>query len=256
MNPSGSRVPLKHCKVIECLFFICEVKTFSSGFYPKMTGGSPDPAVQMLNTVTGQLQDGFQLPVALLSPCGQKPLVVQGLKLRRPLPEDVVQAGPAALDLQPGPLVQSDATHNLLGPELPQSRKIQVGEDQAPAGGHVQELQRLRLQRVGDAGVPQRHQDVQRQGLQVGQGFGQRLQRGGSHAFKDPEVFQLQDAQLLELREHVHRHFRPVEVEAHLGNSRTTLGELAQKLLKAGDLSNQRQESLLVLEGFFKEGDL
>lgn len=114
----------------------------------------------MLNTVTGLFQDGRQLPIALLSPRGEQPLVVEGLELRRPFPEDVVEAGPAALDPQPGPTVQCDAADDLLGSKLPKGRQLQTGEDQASAGRHVQELQRLRLQNVRDAQVPQRHQDV------------------------------------------------------------------------------------------------
>lgn len=111
----------------------------------------------MLHAVTGLFQDGSQLPIALLFPRGEKPLVVEGLELRRALPEDVVEAGPAALDPQPGPPVQCDAPDDLLGPELAQGRQLQTGEDQAPAGRHVKELQRLRLQNVRDAQVPQRH---------------------------------------------------------------------------------------------------
>lgn len=120
----------------------------------------PKPAVEMLNTVTGLFQDGSQLPIALLPPRGEEPLVVQGLQFWRALPEDVVQAGPSVLDPQPGPPVQSDPAHDLLGSELAQGRQLQAVEDEASAGRHVQELQRLRLQRVRDAQVPQRHQDV------------------------------------------------------------------------------------------------
>jgi len=114
----------------------------------------------MLNTVTGLFQDSSQLPIAFLSPRRKEPFVVESLKLRRPLPEDVVQAGPPALDPQPGPSIQRDTTHNLLSSKLSQSRQLQEGEDQTSAGRHVQELQGRRLQGVGDAEVPQRHQDV------------------------------------------------------------------------------------------------
>lgn len=69
----------------------------------------------MLDTVTGLFQDGRQLSIALLSPRGEEPLIVEGLELWRPLPEDMVQAGPPALDPEPGPPVQRDAADDLLG---------------------------------------------------------------------------------------------------------------------------------------------
>lgn len=95
----------------------------------------------MLNAITGLFQDGSQLPIALLPPCWEEPLVVEGLEFWRSLPEDMVEAGPAALDPEPGPPVQCDAADNLLGLELAQGRKFQTGEDQSPTGRHIQVLQ-------------------------------------------------------------------------------------------------------------------
>lgn len=114
----------------------------------------------MLDTVTGLFQDGRQFPIALLSPGGQESLIVEGLKLRRPLTQDMVQARPPALDTQPGPAIQCDTTDNLLGSKLSQCRQLQAGEDQASTGRHIQELQREGLQSVGDAKIPQWHQDM------------------------------------------------------------------------------------------------
>lgn len=119
----------------------------------------------MLYTVAGLFQDGGQLSVALLPPRRKEPLVVQGLKLWRPLLEDMVQTRPPALDPKPCPTIQRDTSHYLLSSEFSQSRQLQAGEDQTAAGRDVQELQRLRFQRVRDSQVPQRHQDVQSQRL-------------------------------------------------------------------------------------------
>lgn len=166
----------------------------------------------MLYTVTGLFQNGRQFPVALLPPRRKEPLVVQGLKLWRPLLEDVVQTRPPALDPEPCPTIQRDTSHYLLSSELSQSWQLQAGEDQAPAGRDVQELQRLRLQRVGDPQVPKRDQDVQSQRLEVRQGFGDRLQRGGGHQFEDPEILEFEDPQVLEPREQGHGQIRPVEM--------------------------------------------
>lgn len=193
----------------------------------------------MLDAVTRLLQDGRQLPVAALPPRGEQPLAVEGLELGRPLLEDAVQAGPPALDPQPGPAVQSDAAHNPRGTELAQGRQLQTGEDQAPAGRHVQELQRRGLQGVRDAQVPERHQDLQSQRPQVGQGLGEGLQRRRGHPFKHPEVFELQDPQLLEPGEQRHGLVRPVEVQPHLGDARAAEGEFGQQPLETGHLWDQ-----------------
>lgn len=53
----------------------------------------------------------------------------------------MVKAGPVALDPEPGPPVQCNATHNLFGLKLTQGWKFQTGEDQASAGRHIQVLQ-------------------------------------------------------------------------------------------------------------------
>ena len=87
------------------------------------------------------MQNGRQLSVAFIPPGGNQPLVVERLQPWGALPEHLVEAGPPALDAQPSPPVQGDAADNLLGPQLPKSRQLETGEDQAPAGGHIQELQ-------------------------------------------------------------------------------------------------------------------
>lgn len=77
---------------------------------------------------------------------------------------------------------------------------------------------------------------MQGQRLEVGQGLGEGVQGARAHASEDPEVLELEDAQLLELGEQEHRVLGPVKVQAQLGDTRAAVGQLCEKLLELGDL--------------------